>query len=1636
MQPVARGQNAGFFDPACDVNMLAVDAANYNSQFDSSFKKDRRDQYERNKTSKRKYNNKKMKKYQNDKDEILFKIDKLRKTCGNKNPQELCYLVEKLHDLKIPTHNLQAHSLYDVEENFDYIVEKLNVFIDTLLVISDQISSDTVKVISQLVTSIYNIIQNPTWSSFTINFTNLLIQYVPKDTVDYLIEFAKQLFGSLVAHGDSDEEDKPFFSKLFGTIDRCVNNELWQKVNEFVLKVITVVTTSINMVSFDTINYESLSEAFKSFQKLIPDMHDVVDMIYGSYQFIITHWENIISGDWDKLPLYKDEVKSFESEVRIIEAAFSHAIKQDEIFLKDMYKMDLKQFEKRLDASLKTSRSIANRCTSQSQKLAIGNYCKRLYEYQSQWYSSKKDNPSKPQPYAIKIAGPSSCGKSTLTDMIAKTILHGYDLDPNEQGLIAVANLAEKFESTITPCHRIIVADDVANSRVTRPDYDKLLNYINTMPRPLQKAGVDEKGEYYPNNVACLVTTNVDDLGVMDFSNCPESILRRFVLHIDVNIREDFRNEFGGIIDLDGVRYDIYELVLKRFSGIDHEGKILWDVIPRREWIGDEEIIDKDFQYLMKFLAKDVREHKIKQQRKYEQLKKDTREDFCSACGVPESICLCHSELEAHFGGAISNYASDKLLAIKMAMEGYPCAIKECLSQKWLWYVLYQNRREFCKHTVFFWMSVLLLIISGYNFVRFGLFISVSLCAYRYHKIKRYINQEIERRCNLLSSVTTDIKGHFQLNCRKYFAFASSLIALYGVYQVVKVMRKKEEPSSQDVSTYLDKAHVAFNSKDENLSTRKGDPRDYKEGLNRARPSMDTLSATTTSPRLINMLEKSIRVVVIKDSYGNKISSVNGLMVAGNVIMIPAHAVPPKAIFDIETTTKPGEPCAKTKDQKITPAMYEIDEENDFALIVLPSAPSAKSLIGYFPKDLSIARGFATTLIHKKHDGQIIHSRQAMRPNSSAITYSSSFKTGFFGMTPKKFHLKNNMRGELLFNSFPGLCGSPYVDNDNAIIYGIHVAGYSSGQLDCFANMLTQPMIQAKLDMLKSKSPYLITHSEGDVIVNTYGLPYSIEEGSPLYNREDGTGDKSITTFLGRVKRDGQDLMSNARTPYMKTIFEGVEEEFGKSKFKPPTNPNAVEKTMKTLNKLTDPVQHYEHDILNKAIKDYEETTLKIFETHPEDKSLFRIYSQEEALNGTPDGVLSGIPNDTSCGFPINKSKKHVFVRDGDDPSLVQIPREFNDNFDIQSEIDRVKSCWRNGVRSEAIYKTSSKVNELLPNKKAEDKVRKFYGSPIANFIASRSALGAVAEFMLRHSTITECMVGVNATSDQWEKVYKHLTRFNTTNMIAGDFAGFDTRMAAQITTAAANIIVKWYEAAGVSGDDLELVKGALSDIVHPNILIDGDLYRFANGNPSGNLITVQLNSICNSIMMRYCYYAMNPSINIPFNGNVALITYGDDNAMSVSKSCQWYNHTSCQKIFASVNIEYTMADKGSDSVPYIGIEDISFLKRNFVKHETLDCIVAPIELDSIYKKFYYLKKPSESPLSFESQFSSYCDGAFREAYLHGEKFYNSFYNSIKNIVVKNPSLGGFVSFLSYKEMTEVLKPTYGLASKTSVIEL
>jgi energy-coupling factor transporter ATP-binding protein EcfA2 len=1514
------------------------------------------------------------------------------------------------------------------------LLDGLHAVIQHVETIRETVGEGTLSLLLDLFTTLYNVYKNPTWDSALVNATSFFMRNFAEDYAAYALQAFQAAFEIAMSLGPNDQNKtaRQFILNLFSNSSELLNDAIWTNISKFFVKIAAIYGAVKDGFAMETIDMTTLLTQFSLFRKTLPDVRDIFEMAFDAYEFVLGSWEHVCSGDWSKILLGKDETQIFEIEVRVLEQAYPLVINNQEVELLTLYKMTPQKYEARLTAAIKFATSLVIRCTNVQQRMAVSTFVRTLTEKQAALYARIAEAPVREQPYSIKLSGPSGCGKSTLVNMLSKTILFAYGCDPTDRGSVVFTNIDENFESTIHPSHKGIVADDVCNNLNKKPNYDRLLNYNNTVPRPLEKADVKEKGVLYPGNNFLMTTTNDITLRATECSVCPESILRRFDLDVVVAVRSEFRNEFGGLIKMNQPRYDVYEFILKRFKSISIEGDIEWDIVPRSEWNSDG-LINCDLAALTKFLATDVATHRVRVAAQAKAQKEFDEGGFCTECGSPDVLCYCGSKKPIagmQLGTYWSTVSTADLWDFRAAMGGTQSSIVDLMRKGLFYKKVWRDRQTISKHVFMLFGAMILGSLLSPKLAQPVFFIGCGRLVWKYQQLLKEVETEIARRSDRLSSLCLTTQDHLRSNMTKYFVAGTAILMLYKSYQIIRPFM-----NSQDKSTYFEEMNETFKTLIDSPPEGKfnyefQDARDYKEGYSRLTPKETKLSKTTTSSDLQLSLAKALRVVIVK-SRGKTFGSVNGIMVASNVIMVPAHIIPYTFPFDIETTTTPGVPSASTKDQKLTENYCHIDRERDVAFIHLATSPASSDFSQFFPEEEPTFYGRSTVMLWKSSENEVKISKQVARQLAEDLPYAGMLEhPGRFYGESKKFTVLTLKKGlglrvDLEFPGFGGLCGAMYVDASSGIIYGFHVAGYS-GSCAGFLTCVTQPMIKKAMASLKITSPTLQVHSCGTVKVDTYGMPYTLVDKPPLYLRSDGTKEATTVTYMGAVLKDGMPMENRARTPYVPTPFVGVVEAFGESRHRPPTKPNDVAKGMKTLNKLTTPVQHYEGGLLERAVNDYKDHTLSAIRKNREVATeMLRVYTQEEAMDGIGEFGLGGLPNSTSAGFPISKSKKHCLVRDPMDEGQVQVPRAFNDNYPIQEEIDRTEQSWANGLRSESIYKASSKVNELLPNDKAREKVRKFYGSGFANFVASRKVLAGVPRFMREFWKDSECLVGIDATSREWSEFHDYLSEYGTDKMIAGDFSGFDTRMAAQITGAAAKIIVSWYEEVGCTPEEIQLITGALSDIIHPNILFDGDLYRFANGNPSGNMITVQLNSICNSLMMRYVYYAMMPKIREPFAMNVRLGTYGDDNAMSVKKHCKWYTHTTCQEEFAKLDIGYTMAEKSAQSVHYISMADISFLKRKFVYHETLKKIVAPIENDSILKKFHYIKKPNESPLSPEEQFGAYTDTSLREAYLHGEKYYNDFLRQIGTIVNANPLLSHSTAFIPYEEMTLTLKPAY-----------
>jgi len=326
---------------------------------------------------------------------------------------------------------------------------------------------------------------------------------------------------------------------------------------------------------------------------------------------------------------------------------------------------------------------------------------------------------------------------------------------------------------------------------------------------------------------------------------------------------------------------------------------------------------------------------------------------------------------------------------------------------------------------------------------------------------------------------------------------------------------------------------------------------------------------------------------------------------------------------------------------------------------------------------------------------------------------------------------------------------------------------------------------------------------------------------------------------------------------------------------------------------------------------------------------------------------LDKVNRNTSMGYPYRKSKRNFLVPlepTEDHPDPVEYTPE------ILEEINVILETYKRGERYMPVFVMSLKDEPVTEKKVLMQKTRGFMGGPAAfQFVCRKYLLAFVRVFQL-NPYIFEGAPGMNCNSSSWLELFEHLTKHGCDRLIAGDYGMFDKNMTSEEMMAGFDVIIAVLQHAGWSEEDILNVRCIAEDICFCVCDLQGDFVEFFGSNPSGWALTVILNCIVNSLYMRYAFAKMSSVDELPqFQDKVALITYGDDNAMGVHESIPWFNHTSIAAELTKLGKVYTMADKEAESVPYITIEEVSFLKRRFVP-VSANRVSCPLEWASIEK--------------------------------------------------------------------------------------
>jgi hypothetical protein len=802
-----------------------------------------------------------------------------------------------------------------------------------------------------------------------------------------------------------------------------------------------------------------------------------------------------------------------------------------------------------------------------------------------------------------------------------------------------------------------------------------------------------------------------------------------------------------------------------------------------------------------------------------------------------------------------------------------------------------------------------------------------------------------------------------------------SSVSLYKIYQY---LRPKEDDTTLNSDEF----------KPKQLELERENPwiiSDFKLNNIDLTPSIIS-SKQFVKEEINNVISKNVSFARIYDDVGKKYYTNNILCLKGNIYIANAHWFNATKIcrYKIEIIHNDiGDGVNNTNVIYLNKDDILFDNLKDLAFFILPGLVPKKDITKLIAKE-TLQTISSASLIIRRNKGEL----NILDVKQVKIIKNNMALGGYEFESLITMGLSNNL-------TIGGDCGSPLILHTpkGHILASIHRAGNSVRNI--MGIFLSQEYILSKLEKIDNK--------------------YHLSNGKPLL-REDHTKlnslhNKSVFNYLteGKACVYGSltGFKSSHKSRVCKTIMNNFLSKHGYEEKVTKPNMKGWQPWRLAAQDLIEPVNNYDSNILKACKKAYLNKILrnikvKVLQDYVEPYDLFT------SINGA-NGVayVDKINRNTSAGYPFYKSKRHFL-------NNIDPERDLLEPVEITQEIkDRIKIMedeYLSGNTANPVFVASLKDEPLSFEKAEMGKVRVFGSAPMDWTILCRKYFLSLLRLMKNNKIIFETAISTVAQSAEWGRLYAYITKFGKNKMIAGDFRKFDKKMPPEFIREAFDILI---ELAIVSNnytdEQITIMRGIAADTAYPLMDFNNDLVKFFGSMPSGMFATVDINSIVNSLYLRYTFVDLYKEyiediddfdkIFKLFDNNIHVLTYGDDNVINVSNNCNWYNHTNIAKSFKKMDIDYTMADKNAESVPFIHISNVSFLKRTWRYDLDLNSYVAPLDHDSIEKML--MVWVSSDTISPESQCVAVISSAIREYFFYGREIFEEKHNLFKQLLIE-----------------------------------
>lgn len=1444
-----------------------------------------------------------------------------------------------------------------------------------------------IKHIERLILFVSALRQSQSWKHFT-TICLLGASLVTQDSgIEWLAQYYCKIFEiPIVENQGAGDTFSDTLKQVFGVWKTVKDSEIVKRLKKGIALLVAAGVCSAASIPFAKDAFEAFykKSGFETLHCL--DLYTyIIDIFIYLYEKGLKFFQT-----GDLMGLFYDDSEGTKYELEYTNLiSWVALMKNDNLH---MVNVDIFEYERRLDAHIDKTQGLINAAGGSEKNVLVGKMLK-LKSVKAEILETQHHESMRVMPFALLLYGFTGVGKTSARGLLINAILRYNNIDPDPRNICTV-NANDKYQSEYKTRYTTVILDDIANSNIQFMEGNHtrlIIDMINNDPKYTLQADIASKGKVAMRPMLAVGTTNVKDMCAGQLSNEPVSITRRFHYTITQSVRPEFCKTGTFMLDPSKMVNNINDAFLFKVEYVRPIQQID-GLAAQSEYVVEKDINGVPMEAislheLIKFMCPKSQVHYAQQRRLVEATKvihetslcpHDSYAVLCPDCianqgetdfecllAIGESISTIPRALSYSFGYSVTTGKLFNLLG-KMVVSRHiiksriqSIVLSSCIVCGALCLLLFKaiGAHPSLGGAILLWLAISL-VLSWIG-------------------IKYYVDKQM----TLLESIPYT---YIQKSLKKKMMvkrFGTLAMVVGGLYVIRRAY----------VSWVANKPVI------EEQGSEHSQPK--PDVVQRENPwkapyihkiEVDPKISTATLPQMIHLVGKKLAYADFSNPTTRSGTRCDIFPLRSHFWLVPYHII--KGEY---TTVKVNRMCdtwnGPNFHSKICPNLWRRIGNTDLAVIYLANGGSEKDMMHLLPKTLTKVHK-PGHLVYKDKECNIVEDAFNCEPIVrkvddcvyNAITYETNFPT------------------------FPGLCMATILSKGlQPYILGFHVAGVT-GKNEGYAHQITFDEVYAAILELDANSSITyqgarmeLPHVE-DSERGIYVAPVVHRKSPANYLSDDATFNH-YGTHNGNRRTCTSRIITSIISDVL-TDESGVPIMHG-----PPANISTYKPWQAHL-ESTSHTTELDPEILEQATDDLRSTVIKFLHKHPELKKSISPLDNVSVLSGV-DGVhgIDAVTLKTSAGWPYNKPKKEILFELGE--TVPGITRPLGAPPEIWAEVDRVESLLLKGERCCFIFRASPKDE---PTKIGKEKVRIFAGQSIIALIVIRRYFLPIGKLMMDFPLDFECAVGTNAFGKDWTILTEHMLKYGKDRVVAGDYKSFDTTMSVAVMVAAMSIFILVAEWAGYSDDQITIMKGVVTELTEPIYELNGEFVGALGSNPSGQSLTVFLNNLVNSLYLRYAYYAIyrgkasvvclndsdHKSCGVPgeveerilnppgmFQEHVAVMCYGDDNKMSVSEEANLFNHTNIQTVLAGVGITYTMADKESESVPFIRNEDCNFLKRSAVWSDKYKCYLAPLEETSIFKSLHCVEM-SDS-LTPKEHAAACMEGAMREWFFYGEDRYN-----------------------------------------------